>query len=301
MNIKKLYEEYLSSDKINEEILLLYPDEDTKIKALTDFLKERKDVKSAFVTDTVKSLGYEGDETSLALKFLELTKDKSVAGIFGDNGTVREGIINNYCSVMANFIVFSTAQRKNLKDTASYNRHIDKALPEMRDSLMILFELRAEEGEYITSLDKYFEFTYYVNTPDSWNLFNSLYVYESFVKYVESIKEKFLGIYLRSALLPQAVKKFVEEGDEKFTEAFITALSELASENISSARKMYADKITVDGDEDFCEKVTDLYDGMKFRDSVAHMKNHGGKFHISALSHAKSFYEYDESPRAKEF
>ncbi len=301
MSIKKLYDEYTLSKNINTDILSLYPDDATKLKAVSDFIVQTGLKDADFILDIMRYIGYEGDESTLAVKFLDMVEDKSASVVFSENAFIRESVINNYCSVMANFIVFSTAQRKNLKDTASYNRHIDKALPEMRDSLMILFCLGANEGEYLTSLDKYFEFTYYVNTLDSWNLFNSLYVYESFSAYVDSIKEKFLGIYLRSSLLPQAVKRFVEEGDEKFTEAFLTALSELASENISSARKMYAENISVEGDNEFCEKVIDLYDGMKFRDAIAHMKDHGGRFHNSALCHAKDFYEYDESPRAEAF
>ncbi len=301
MNMKKLYDEYTRTKKINEDILSVYPDDKTKIKAVTDFINTSGITDHRFITDIMRFMGHEGDGNSLAIRFLDLTEDKSSAKVFIADSVIRESVINNYCSVMANFIVFSTAQRKNLKDTASYNRHIDKALPEMRDSLMILFELGANEGEYLTSLDKYFEFTYYVNTPDSWNLFNSLYAYESFVKYVDSIKEKFLGIYLRSALLPEAVKKFVEEGDEKFTEAFITALSELASENTPSARKMYHEEIIVEGDNEFISKTIDLYDGMKFKEAIAHMRANGGKFHSAALRQAKEFYEYDESPRLKEF
>ncbi len=301
MNIKKLYEEYLSTKVINREILSSYPDDATKIKALGEFIINAGSKDVDFLMEYMRALGIEGDRTDVAIEFLSRSEDKRIARVFSEDVQLREGIINNYCSVMANFIVFSTAQRKNLKDTASYNRHIDKALPEMCESLTILFELSANEGEYLTSLDKYFEFTYYVNTPDSWKLFNSLYVYKDFRKYVESIKEKFLGIYLRSALLPEAVEVFVSEGDEKFTKAFITALSELASENISQARKLYTKAIAVDGDEAFVENVIDLYDGMKFRQAIAHLRANGGEFHNEALSQAKSFYEYEESPRAREF
>lgn len=301
MNIKKLYEEYLSTKVINDDILSSYPDDQTKIKALGEFIKDNDLKDTDFLFAYMNAMGIEGERIDVAIKFLTLSEDKSAARVFSEDVNLREGVINNYCSVMANFIVFSTAQRKNLKDTASYNRHIDKALPEMCESLTILFELGAKEGEYLTSLEKYFEFTYYVNTPDSWKLFNSLYVYEDFRIYIHGIREKFLGIYLRSALLPESVEVFVSEGDEEFTKAFITALSELASENISQARKLYSKKISVGGDEDFIENTIDLYDGMKFRQAIAHMKEKGGKFHYEALLQAKNYYEYEESPRVSEF
>ena len=141
-----------------ETPLLNGMDDKTKIKAVTDFINTSGITDHRFITDIMRSMGHEGDDNLLAIKFLDLTEDKSSAKVFIADSVIRESVINNYCSVMANFIVFSTAQRKNLKDTASYNRHIDKALPEMSDSLMILFELGANEGEYLTSLDKYFEF-----------------------------------------------------------------------------------------------------------------------------------------------
>jgi len=217
MNTAKLYDQYTLSQTIDTEILSQYPDKTTSLTALGEFINEKNITDSSFVIDFMKALGYEGSKEETAIAFLSECPDKSAAKVFRDNAHLREAIINNYCSVMANFIVFSTAQRKNLKDTASYNRHIDKALPEMRDSLMILFELGAKEGEYLTSLEKYFEFTYYVNTRDSWSLFNSLYVYEDFAKYVQNIREQFLGIYLRSNLLPESIEKFVLDGNEAFT------------------------------------------------------------------------------------
>ncbi|MBR6800657.1 MAG: hypothetical protein IKM61_02765 [Eubacteriaceae bacterium] len=301
MNTQKIYKEYLSTSEINTDILASFPDEASKIRAMAEIIISGNVTDAVFAEKYMRALGYDAQASDLAVKFLSLTDDKRAAKVFSGDVAVREAVINHYCSVMANFIVFSTAQRKNLKDTASYNRHIDKALPEMCESLTVLFELGANEGEYLTSLDKYFEFTYYVNTPDSWKLFNSLYVYDDFRKYVESIKDKFLGIYLRSALLPEAVEVFILEGDEKFTEAFITAVSELASENISQARKTYSKAVTVENDENFIENMIDLYDGMKYKNAIAHFKANSGKFHLSALSHAKDYYEYEESPRAKEF
>ena len=301
MNTAKIYKEYTTSSAIDADLMAQYPNNETALKALGEYINMENLHDAGFVTAFMKALGYEGDDSALAIKFLGECSDASCAKVFAEDAILRENIINNYCSVMANFIVFSTAQRKNLKDTASYNRHIDKALPEMRDSLMILFELGANEGEYLNSLDKYFEFTYYVNTPDSWALFNSLYAYESFNKYVHSIEEKFLGIYLRSNLFPQSVVKFVSEGNGSFTDAFITALSELASENISSARKTYDIKISVENNEDFVEGIINLYDGQAYKTAIASFRANGGKFHEKALLEAKKFYEYEESPRAKDF
>lgn len=301
MNTEKLYNEYLSTSIINDSYLSHCPDEPSKILAVTEFIKKTNSKDTSFAESFMKYLGYDGSSSDLAVKFISLSPDKSVAGIYSEEASLREAVINHYCSVMANFIVFSAAQRKNLKDTASYNRHIDKALPEMCEALTVLFELGANEGEYLSSLEKYFEFTYYVNTPDSWKLFNSLYVYEDFSEYITSIREKFLGIYLRSALLPESILHFVMEGDEEFTKAYITALSELASENIPNARKMYSSTVSVENDEEFNEGVINLYDGMKYKEALTSFRSNGGKFHTFAIALAKDYYEYEESPRAKEF
>ncbi len=83
-------------------------------------------------------------------------------------------------------IRFAKMQRESLRDTAAYNRHIEKVLTEIRDALRVLFELNTSYDELEAILEKYYEFNRHVNIAKSWIEFFSLKDYDTFNHFIKA-------------------------------------------------------------------------------------------------------------------
>lgn len=95
----------------------------------------------------------------------------------------EEGIKNKSYFELAEKIRFAKLQRESLRDTGAYNRHIAKSLHEMKNELMILFELGIEKEEIEAVLEKYLEFTGSVGTKQAWEDYDALKAYPIFSQF----------------------------------------------------------------------------------------------------------------------
>ncbi|MBF7096481.1 hypothetical protein IWB18_04945 [Alkalibacter sp. M17DMB] len=95
-------------------------------------------------------------------------------------------LINLYFFDIVEKIRFSKLQKESLRDTSTYNRHIAKALTEIRNALAVLFELKTSDNELKDILEKYLEFNIHVNTDNCWKEFDSLRGYNVFDSFVRN-------------------------------------------------------------------------------------------------------------------
>ena len=121
---------------------------------------------------------------------------------------------NKYMFELIEVIRFAGLQKKNLKDNASYNRHVEKCLTDMMLDLRKVFMLDTDLVEIQMILDKYLEYNIYVNTPKNWVEFHSLSEFEGFRKYLETKHEFLLKTYLRNGLVYDSIKPYAENLEE---------------------------------------------------------------------------------------
>lgn len=99
-------------------------------------------------------------------------------------GTPYEELMKNRCYFeLAEKIRFAKLQRKSLRDTGAYNRHIAKSLHEMKNALEILFQLGVEREEVLPVLKQFLEFTGSVNTSEGWSDYDDLKSYPVFAAF----------------------------------------------------------------------------------------------------------------------
>lgn len=164
-------------------------------EALAEFIEVHKEElgdKTEEAVNLVRLL-YEGNNTdtknkfALIRKFIDETSCFSFAGIFSRDPELSEGLKNLYFFDLVEKVRFSKMQQESLRDTSTYNRHIEKSLTEMKNALAVLFELGSEYTEVQSVLEKYFEFTRHVNTSKAWLEFDSLKKYPVFQKFTNTL------------------------------------------------------------------------------------------------------------------
>jgi hypothetical protein len=114
--------------------------------------------------------------------FMEERGLQHQAGIL--KGSRFEEPMKNKCYFdLAEKIRFAKMQRESLRDTGAYNRHIAKSLSEMKQTLVIIFELGIQPEEILPILQQYQEYTGSVQTEQAWADYDALKVYPVFQQF----------------------------------------------------------------------------------------------------------------------
>lgn len=150
------------------------------------------------------------NKSSLIKQFIHKTSAYSTMGIFIKDEMLSDELKNLYMFDIVEKIYFSKLQKESLRDTSTYNRHIAKTLTEIRDSVIVLFELQSTNEELISVLEKYYEFNRYVNTPKCWIEFYTLTTYVPFQEFINSKKQELDILYKRGNLIFEALNKNVD-------------------------------------------------------------------------------------------
>ena len=125
------------------------------------------------------------------------------------------------CDVLKNSLIFdlvelirfASIQKRNIKDNAAYNRHLEKVLSDMNREIAALFDLKTEKSEIEMILDKYFEFNYNVNTSGVWTEFYGLMKYSDFELYIQFKHDEIISMFKRGNLNAQALYPFIIAND----------------------------------------------------------------------------------------
>lgn len=191
-DISKLYHLYFFENQTNMFFDYDFSMDINKyISVLSDFINDNNEElkkKTKPLVELIKLL-YKNDNTknldACIKEFINDTASYKNAGIFAKETEMSDMLKNMYMFDLVEKIRFSKLQRESLRDTSSYNRHIEKSLTDMKNALIVLFELEADYKELFTALEKYYEFNRHVNTEKCWSEFNSLESYSSFNKFLE--------------------------------------------------------------------------------------------------------------------
>ncbi|MFZ7120848.1 MAG: hypothetical protein ACOWWH_07865 [Eubacteriaceae bacterium] len=193
-DILKLYHLYFFENQTNLFLDYAFPMDINKyISVLSDFINDNSDElrkKIKPLVKLIKLLYKNKNENAKNLdacikEFINDTASYKNAGIFAKEAEISDMLKNMYMFDLVEKIRFSKLQKESLRDTSSYNRHIEKSLTNMKNSLIVLFELEADYKEVFAALEKYYEFNRHVNTEKCWSEFNSLKSYSSFNKFLE--------------------------------------------------------------------------------------------------------------------
>ena len=181
------------------------------------------------------------------MKFIKGSEDVNSTIPFKADEMVSMYIKNQMMFYLIEIVRFSQMQKKNLKDTASYNRHLEKSLSDMTFAIAVSFELGSDVGEIENLLDKYFEFNYYVNTVLCWEEFNSLKVYEEFNKFTSKNEDILFDMYKKTNLKYESIKDYIEGENEKA----ICAFSQVLLDKISDEKEDIHSAIALLGEESY--------------------------------------------------
>ena len=214
------------------------------IKEVCSFFKDNEVLvgrEYALTLSIIKSVLDKGESRTdydVIMKFIKGSEDVNSTIPFKSEEMVSMYIKNQMMFYLIEVVRFSQMQKKNLKDTASYNRHLEKSLSDMTFAIAVSFELGSEVGEIESLLDKYFEFNYYVNTVVCWEGFNSLKVYEEFNKFTMKNEDMLFDMYEKTNLKYESIKDYIEAQNEKaigvFSKVLIDKISD-GKEDIHSA------------------------------------------------------------------
>ncbi len=171
-------------------------------------------------------------------RFFAEAKANEIAGVFYHDEQLAGELKNRYMFDLIEMIRFAKMQRESLRDTASYNRHIEKALGDMKNNLVVLLQLKSTQEELLPVLAKYYEFTKNVNTAKVWVKFHSLYRYDTFELFLKQIKSELLGTYKRGTLRAEALKSYIERGDADAMETYMETLMETALDDRNKTEEM---------------------------------------------------------------
>ena len=233
------------------------------------------------------------DDAGLIAMFLEETWVYRAAFAFCQDELLCGALKNRFTFDMIEKIRFSKLQRKNLKDTASYNRHIEKALSEMNGALTALYELGAEDMELEAVLDKYFEFNWYVNTPANWEEFYTLSEYGGFRRFLASRENELLSLYRRSNLAPQSILPLLQEKNPRAADVFFRVLAENAAETPKRAAEVCEGASGV-FDPEFLVSFCRLFQPAYAKEVLSYFSEENSAAAYNALCLAEEFYKRDE-------
>lgn len=230
-NVMRILDEYFLN--INDDILKIEDKEFVK-HLLSDYIAEKKknliDEKLLIKLLNYLYSGESSDTNQPAVmihRFIEETGSYQIAAIFKNDIELAGALKNLYMFDLIEKIRFSKMQKESLRDTSTYNRHIEKALTEMRNDLCALFELGADYGETLPVIEKYYEFNRYVNTTKGWNEFYSLKDYPQFQQYLIEREDSIIQDYEQKGLLTESIQTFLDAKNEKAAAAFERVTDEI--------------------------------------------------------------------------
>lgn len=139
----------------------------------------------------------------------------NVTEAFSEDKTLSNQINNRLNAQMAEAVVFATMQRRNLKDNAAYNRHLEKSLDDIRRHCALLISLGATYEELVFIFEKYLEFVQSVNTSWAWNDFYALRQFYLFEDFTDEHKNELIDGFNKGKLHCEALRPFKSEKEVK--------------------------------------------------------------------------------------
>lgn len=181
------------------------------------------------------------------------------SGVCSKDDLLCGGLKNRYLFDLIEKVRFAKMQRESLRDTASYNRHIEKAISDMRNDLTVLFELQCTLEETESVLEKYLEYNINVNTSRNWLKLNGLAKYEPFRSFLVKSKPQLLNLFKRGSIRPEALKYFIETKDVESIDLYMNTLAETAVETLEKASEMISSDVCFPFDEAFLLSAAKLF------------------------------------------
>lgn len=260
-------------------------------KALGEYIAAGRTHDLPKTLELLGSLYPEGDELSRAVRFLSDCGVAGAAAIFAADIELSGLIKNHYMSSLTEQVRFAKAQRANLKDTASYNRHVEKALPVMCFELKVMFALGADLSETKLVLDKYFEYNYYVNREQNWLEFYMLSEYAPFREFMEGEKEELLRLYSRTNIELEGVRYLLESGSEPAIRIYFENIAEAAAVSRANADGILQKTINFPFDAEIVVRFADMFDGLKRASAQKWFAQNRGKYADMAFEIAQGYLE----------
>ena len=163
---------------------------------------------------------------------------KKISELICSDGQLCGTIKNMLISDLAELIRFASVQKKNIKDNAAYNRHLEKVLTDMNREIAALYDLGTDNSEMAAILDKYFEFVCGVNTVYAWEEYYSLPESGGFREYTDSKYNDVLALFRRGNLNAQALCPYITAGDIQAKELLKSFYSDMLDENNEKAKEI---------------------------------------------------------------
>ncbi len=171
-------------------------------------------------------------------QFFKQADAHACAGVFLNDSALTEALKNKYMFELLEKIRFATMQQESLRDTASYNRHIEKVIGEMKDDFVVLYELESEPDELSAALEKYLTYTISINTISAWSDFHALSHYAPFADHLKEIKPTLLHLFETSGMRADALRYYVEQNDEDVIQTLRDVFSETKTEEPERAEEV---------------------------------------------------------------
>ena len=202
------------------------------------------------ILTNILSVVYETDPNDKVAgieQFFKQADAHACAGVFLNDSALTEALKNKYMFELLEKIRFAKMQKESLRDTASYNRHIEKVIGEMKDDFIVLYELDSEPEELSSALEKYLDYTLSINTISAWTDFHELSHYTSFADHLKEIKPTLLHLFKTSNMRADALRYYVEQNDTDALQILRDMLSETKEEEPERAKEIaeFAEKMRV--------------------------------------------------------
>lgn len=300
-DLKNTLKKYLLTDCETDLVALVCTDRKLASDTLKELISEQKEELKSH-TDKIAAVltvlyndsdGDVSDPVSLFYRYIAdsyLYKDASVCQ---DDELLCGGLKNKYLFDLIEKIRFAKMQRESLRDTTSYNRHIEKSISDMRNDLTVLFELGCSLEETEPVLEKYLEYNINVNTARNWLKLDGLSKYVPFRTFLVKSEPQILNLFHRGSIRTESLKYFVEAKDTKAIDIYMNTLAETAAEEIDRAREMISDDVCFPFDNIFIGQAAQLFAATpsEFADAVKPFFESGKKAALNVLSVYKNLYE----------
>lgn len=171
-------------------------------------------------------------------QFFKQADAHDCAGVFAQDSALSEELKNKYIFELSEKIRYAKMQQESLRDTTSFNRHIEKVIGEMKDDFVVLYELSAAPEEIAPALEKFLEYTISVNTQSAWADFHELSRYAPFADHLKEIKSTLLHLFETSNMRPDALRYYIEQTDTDAIQSLRDILSETKTEEPERAKEI---------------------------------------------------------------
>ena len=171
-------------------------------------------------------------------QFFKQADAHACAGVFLNDDALTEALKNKYIFELSEKIRFAIMQKESLRDTASYNRHIEKVIGEMKDDFIVLYELDSDPEELSSALEKYLDYTLSINTISAWTDFYELSHYPLFAEHLKEIKPMLMHLFETSNMRADALRYYVEQNDAEAIQTLQDVLSETKTEEPERAKEI---------------------------------------------------------------